>query len=137
MKLVYSDPKTGRTANVEVDANKAAMLIGMKVGDMLDGAILDMSGYKLKITGGSDKSGFPLIPSITGSIKTRMFALKSESGRNKGQYERTTVRGNTVSADTAQVNTVIVEYGSRSIDEILPPKAPKPKGEAKPDEAKK
>ena len=131
MKLVYSDPKTGRTGNSEIDANKAAVLIGMKVGDTVEGSLFDLTGYKLKITGGSDTSGFPLIPSITGSIKTKMFAVQAKSGEHKGQYERTTVRGNTIAADNMQVNTVIVEYGSRPIDEILPPKPPKAKGEAK------
>ncbi len=123
MKLVYSDTKTGRTGNSELDTNKAAVLIGMKVGETVEGSVFDLPGYKLKITGGSDKSGFPLVPSISGSIKTSMFALRAKSGANKGQYERTTVRGNTVAADTMQVNTVIVEYGSKPIDEILPPKA--------------
>jgi small subunit ribosomal protein S6e len=124
MKIVYSDPKTGRTAQLEIDAEKASALLSSKINDVIEGTIIGLHGYKLKITGGSDKSGFPLMKGIGGAIKTSAMKRTMDSGRNRGQYRRFTVRGSAISADTEQINTVIVEYGtSPSISELFPEKA--------------
>ncbi len=133
MKIVFSDPKTGRSVNMELDADRSAMFMNARINDVVDASALGMGGYKLKITGGSDKSGFPMDASIAGSGKTKVLRRISMTGRNKGQYERKTVRGSTISSDTELVNAVVVEYGEKPAGEIFPepkPKAPKG-GEAK------
>lgn len=119
MKIVYSDQKTGRSAQMELDADKSAMLMNHKINDIIDGSMLGLSGYKLKITGGSDKSGFALNKSIVGPLKTKVLRMVARSGKRKGEYERKTVRGNTISNDTELVNTVIVEYGERPAAELF------------------
>ena len=136
MKIVYSDPKTGRTAQTEVQAERSAMLLNYRINDTIDGALIGMQGYKLKITGGSDKSGFPLVKGIGGAIKTSVLRKISNSGKSKGMHERLTVRGSTISADTEQINTVIVEYGaSPSVNELFQVKE-KPAAESKKEKAK-
>ena len=120
MKIVYSDPKTGKSAVMQLDTDKSTFLLNHKLNDVIDGTVLGLSGYKLKITGGSDKSGFALNGSISGSIKTRVLRRVSNSGKNKGIHERKMVRGNTISSDTELVNTVIVEYGEKPTSEIFP-----------------
>ena len=120
MKIVYSDPKTGKSAQLQLDKDKEPMLLNHKINDVIDGAALGMSGYKLKITGGSDKSGFAMDKSITGGIKTKVLKRIAYSGKHNGQYKRSTVRGNLVSADTELVNTVIVEYGDKPTSELFP-----------------
>ncbi len=120
---MISDPKSGRSKSVELDDAKAAAFANRKIGEQIDGAALEMSGYKLKLTGGSDTSGFPMERSIDGSAKRQVLKLVAISGKMKGQHRRSTVRGNTVTVDTAQVNLLILEYGDKSIDEIMgPPK---------------
>lgn len=121
---MISDPKSGRSKSVELDDAKASAFANRKIGEQIDGAALEMPGYKLKLTGGSDTSGFPMERSIDGSAKRQVLKLVAISGKRKGQHRRSTVRGNTVTADTVQVNLSILEYGDRSIDEIMgPPKA--------------
>lgn len=120
MKIVYSDPKTGKSAQMQLDKEKEPMLMNHKINDVIDGAALGLSGYKLKITGGSDKSGFAMDKSITGGIKTKVLKRVAYSGKHKGQYKRSTVRGNLISADTELVNTVIVEYGDKPASELFP-----------------
>ncbi len=122
LKIVYSDKKSGRTAQVELDKDKSALLLNMKIGDTIEGNIVGLPGFKLKITGGSDRSGFPLDRSIQGTIKTKAFRSMGNSGKSKGILKRKTVRGNMVSQDVEQLNTVITEYGPKSIDEIFPKK---------------
>ncbi|MGB9703227.1 MAG: 30S ribosomal protein S6e [Candidatus Micrarchaeales archaeon] len=126
MILVYSDPKTGKTAQVELDEEKSRFLIGKKIGDLVDGSLINAPGYKLQITGGSDSSGFPLRKDIDGVKKVKVLVKKK-----KGIRVRKTVRGNTISQDTIQVNTKIVEYGNLPIDELF-----KKKNEEKSEEKK-
>ncbi|MCL5412260.1 MAG: 30S ribosomal protein S6e [Candidatus Marsarchaeota archaeon] len=135
MKIVYSDRKTGRSAQVEVGVDAATAIIGRRIGEAIDGAALGLPGYKLKITGGSDSSGFPLERGIGGSVKTAMLAHRSAAGRVLKSPRRRTVRGGLVAADTAQVNAVITDYGAKPLDEVLPPKAAAAKEAGKEDAA--
>ena len=122
MKIVYSDPKTGKSAQLVLEGDRAVALLNSKINDTIDGDSIGLPGYKLKITGGSDDSGFPLMKGIGGAIKTSVLRKVANSGREKGVHERLTVRGSTISADTVQVNTMIVEYGSKPVSELFPEK---------------
>lgn len=129
MKLLYSDKKTGMTSSVELDSDKAALLLNMRIGSELDGTAFGLTGYKLKITGGSDSSGFPMDSSISGQAKVRAMREKSRKGGEKGTRRMVTLRGNTITSDTKQVSAIITEYGSKPIEEIFPKKAGAPEQE--------
>ncbi len=134
MKIVYSDPKSGRTAQVELAKEKAGMVLNYKIGDTIDGGIIGLTGCKLKITGGSDNSGFPLERSIQGTIKTRTGRITA-TGKSAGTPKMQTVRGNMISTDVEQINTIIVEYGEKSADDIFPKKEQKAEALAKAEKA--
>jgi small subunit ribosomal protein S6e len=125
MKIVFSDKKSGRTAQLEIPKESEGMLIGRRIGETIDGSIAGLEGFKLQITGLSDKMGSPSRKEIDGSRK--VYALLSRGpgivGLRKGMRRRKLVRGNTISADTSQVNTVIADYGPKSLDELFPKKA--------------
>ncbi len=125
MKIVYSDQKSGRTAQMEIDGDKKALFLNRSVGDVIDGSAIGLTGYKLKITGGSSTSGFPMRKGIQGTANKGILALTSKTGKHKGEYRRKTVVGSVVSENTAQINLVITEYGDKPIDEILPKKEKK------------
>ncbi|MEM3018387.1 MAG: S6e family ribosomal protein, partial [Candidatus Bathyarchaeia archaeon] len=64
----------------------------------------------LLITGGSDKDGFPLVPSVRGSVKKRILISKGVGFRAKGcSRERRLVRGRMITDETYQVNLAIVK----------------------------
>jgi len=110
-KIVVSDPASGKAKTIDVEGDKATPLIGRKIGDVVDGAIVGMPGKKLLITGGSDKDGFPMRPDVHGGVKMRVL-LSGGAGfkpRNKGERRRKTVRGNTITEDIVQINVKIVE----------------------------
>lgn len=103
-----------KSYQIETDTDK---LIGLKIGDEFDGSIIGLPGYKLKITGGSDKDGFPMRKDIEGSRRVKVL-LSSGPGfkpRRKGERRRKSVRGNTISEDIVQVNTVVVKEGEKPI----------------------
>jgi len=92
-----------------IDQSKLSTLIGMKIGEVFDGSVIGIP-YKLKITGGSDNSGFPMRPDVQGAAK-RAILLSGPPGfwpKEDGERRRKTVRGNTISPEIVQVNVVIV-----------------------------
>jgi small subunit ribosomal protein S6e len=112
MRMVISDAKTGKSYNTEVEKGKEVFLIGKKIGDTFDGGFVGISGFKLELTGGSDKDGFPMRPDISGQARTQAL-IGSGPGvhtRFKGEKRKKTVCGNTISQSTMQVNCKVVEY---------------------------
>jgi small subunit ribosomal protein S6e len=120
-KLVISDPEEGKAIQYELDDAKTNALVGKNVGDIVEGDVLGLPGYKLKITGGSDASGFPIRPDVHGSGKKRIL-IKGPPGfksNRKGMAKRKTVRGRELSLGISQVNMRIEEKGSTPLEELV------------------
>ncbi|MGC8548029.1 MAG: S6e family ribosomal protein [Candidatus Micrarchaeia archaeon] len=126
MKIVYSDKKTGKTAQAEVPQERESLLIGNAIGDVIDGTVIGLDAYKLQITGLSDKAGIPSSKSIDASRKVYAFISKGK----KGIRARRLLRGRVISQDTEQINTVIVEYGTKPVEELFKKKAAEQESEA-------
>jgi small subunit ribosomal protein S6e len=106
-KLTISD-KSGKTIAQELKDKSAQPLLGTKVGSILDSSIVGVAGGKLKITGGSDKSGTPMRPDVHGGVKK--YVLLSTGVGNRSQARiRKLVRGNMVTEEIYQLNSVLVE----------------------------
>lgn len=120
-KAVIADTKNGKSFNTIVSGQHANRLLGMKIGDEFDGLFVSLPGYKLKITGGSDKDGFPMRGDLPGQQRKKVVlsggvGFHPDTG---GQRKRKQLRGNTISADIVQVNMSVTSYGPRSIEEQL------------------
>ena len=120
-KLVISDPEEGKAIQYELDDAKTNALVGKRVGEIVEGDVLGLPGYKLRITGGSDKSGFPIRPDVHGSGKKRVLIRGAPGFRpkRKGIAKRKTVRGSELSPDISQVNMRVEEKGSTPIEELI------------------
>ncbi|NPA96554.1 MAG: 30S ribosomal protein S6e [Crenarchaeota archaeon] len=95
---------------IRVGGDKAMKLVGLRIGDVIDASIVGLPGKKLEIRGGSDLAGFPMRPDIPGPVK-KYVLLSSGPGfrpREKGERRRKLVRGNTISEDIVQINTILV-----------------------------
>ena len=103
-KLTISDIK-GKSVTKELKDTDVNQLLGLQIGAETDASVVGLNG-KLKITGGSDKSGVPLRSDIHGA--TRKYVLLSRGiglqAAEKGQRVRKLMRGNTISEETYQVN---------------------------------
>jgi len=110
-KIIISDPETGSSQSVEVEGARAVPLVGRSIGDIIDGSIVGMSGYKLQITGGSDRDGFPMRPDIHGGVRTRIIVSGGVGFHpsRRGERRRKTLRGRVVTEDIVQINMKIVE----------------------------
>jgi small subunit ribosomal protein S6e len=110
-KVVVSDPQAGTSSVVELEENRASSLIGRKIGEVVDGSLVNLSGYKAQISGGSDKDGFPMRPSVHGGVRRRVV-LSGGVGfnpRDEGVRKRKTIRGNVITDEILQINMKIVE----------------------------
>ncbi|MEM2738899.1 MAG: 30S ribosomal protein S6e [Candidatus Bathyarchaeia archaeon] len=119
-KVIVSDPEDGTSKTVELEDARAAPLIGKKIGDIVDGAILGLAGYKVQITGGSDKDGFPMRPNVHGGVR-RNVVLSGGVGFNpekEGERRRKKVRGNVITDEITQINMKIVEKPKAKKTEI-------------------
>jgi small subunit ribosomal protein S6e len=120
-KVIVSDPQTGTSKVVEVEEARAVPFIGKKIGETMDGAVVDLPATKLQIMGGSDKDGVPMKPNVHGGVR-RKVVLSDGVGFNAkrgGERRRKAVRGNTITDEIVQINIKIVEQPN------------KPKAEAK------
>ena len=75
-KAVINDEKNGKSYQVSVSGHHANSLIGKKIGDVVDGIFVGLPGYKLAITGGSDKDGFP-IKDLPGPRRKRLLTAQA------------------------------------------------------------
>ena len=115
-KIIVSDPETGTSKVIELEEGRAVPLIGRRVGETIDGAMVDLPAHKLQIMGGSDKDGVPMRPSVHGGVR-RNVMLSGGVGfnpENKGERKRKAVRGNVVTDEIVQINTKIVEKPKKS-----------------------
>ena len=103
-KLTISDIK-GKSVSKELKDSDANPLLGLQLGNETDAVIVGLSG-KLKLTGGSDKSGVPMRNDIHGAARKYVLLSKGVGLQDAetGQRVRKLMRGNTVSEEIYQVN---------------------------------
>ena len=103
-KLTISDIK-GKSISKELKDSDANPLLGLQLGNETDATIVGLSG-KLKLTGGSDKSGIPMRDDIHGGARKRVLLSKGVGlqAAETGQRVRKLMRGNTISEEIYQVN---------------------------------
>jgi len=110
-KIIVSDPETGKSQSVEIEGTRAVPLIGRKLGEVIDGSVIGLSEYQLKISGGSDRDGFPMRPNVHGGVRVRVILSEGVGFQpsKKGERQRKTLRGNVITEDIVQINMKIVE----------------------------
>lgn len=109
-KVVVSDAKTGKSEVLEAKDSTAQLFLGRRLGDTID---LNAVGtnYKVKITGGSDKAGFPMRADVLGGGKRYVLLTEGVGLRHteEGEKKRKFVRGSLVTEEIYQLNAVKVE----------------------------
>ena len=103
-KLTVSDIK-GKSVTKELKDNDVNPLLGLQIGNDADASIVGLEG-KMKVTGGSDKSGIPMRPDLHGMARKHILIPKGVGLQDtvKGLRKRKLVRGNTISEEIYQIN---------------------------------
>ena len=116
-KVIVSDPQAGTSKIVELEEARAAPLIGRRVGETMDGSVVDLPAHTVQILGGSDKDGVPMRGNVHGGVRRRVV-LSGGAGfnaKNKGERKRKTVRGNVITDEIAQINLKITERPASAV----------------------
>jgi len=123
-KISISDPKTRKAYQKEVD-EAASGLVGKKISEKIQGDIIGLAGYEIEVTGGSDKDGFPMRKDIEGVGRKRVLVSEGPGFKPtmKGERQRKSIRGNTVSAQISQINVKVTKSGEKTIEELWGVKA--------------
>jgi len=103
-KLTISDIK-GKSITKELKDSDANPLLGLELGNETDASVVGLQG-KLKLTGGSDKSGVPMRSDIHGSARKYTLLTKGVGlqAAEIGQRIRKLMRGNLISEEIYQIN---------------------------------
>jgi small subunit ribosomal protein S6e len=133
-KVVLSDTKTGMAYNLAVTGGAAGSFVGKKIGDEVDGGPVGLAGYRMRITGGTDRVGTPARKDIPGMARRKVL-LSGGRGYHpvhEGERRRKSVRGSEITGDFVQINAVVSAWGEKPLAEQLG----KPAGEGKEEAAK-
>ena len=108
-----------KDGNVYQTESEVENFVGKQIGETFNGEVLELNGYKLEITGGSDTSGFPMRKSIESNERRRVLIDDGAGIRpeEQGDRRRKSVHGNTVSNNIEQLNVKVVEEGGKSLEE--------------------
>ncbi|MBU0591783.1 30S ribosomal protein S6e [Candidatus Micrarchaeota archaeon] len=122
MRIVISEPASGKSYQVELPKDKEALIVGKRMGEELDGNLVGAAGYMLELTGGSDTSGFPMKVEVHGSSKKSILMTKGVgfNTKRKGERRRKHIRGNTYSSEIMQVNVKVKQAGPTPLDQLFP-----------------
>jgi small subunit ribosomal protein S6e len=134
-KVVVSDPKSGRAYNVDASGGAAGAIVGKRIGDEIDAGTLGLAGYKILITGASDRTGITAKKGLPGAGRKKLL-LAGGIGFHPsmdGERRRKTIRAGEITQDFVQINTQVTAYGEKTLDEIFP----KVEGKKKEDKEKK
>jgi small subunit ribosomal protein S6e len=131
-KLCIADPKKGRSYQKEVKDDEASPFVGMKIDDAVKGELIGLPGFELKITGGSDKCGFPMRHGILGIRKriniysgvgfrgkSRLLKKGKKTKRLKGLKKRKTICGHKINESVSQINMIVVKEGAKPLNEVM------------------
>jgi len=106
-KVVISDAATGKSEVMEAKDSQTQIFMGRKIGEVIDLSVIGQN-YKVRLTGGSDRAGFPMRGDIMGTGKRHVLMTKGVGFKNatEGEKRRKLVRGSTVTEEVYQLNAV-------------------------------
>ena len=110
----------GKTYQKSITEQQAKSFYGLNIGENVKGEVIDLHGYELLVTGGSDYCGFPMRKGILG-IRKRISILKGVGfrGFEKGVKNRKTVCGHKITEQIVQVNLKISKEGNKPLSELF------------------
>jgi small subunit ribosomal protein S6e len=121
-KVVVSDPKSGRAYNVDASGGAAGAIVGKRIGDEIDAGTLGLAGYKILITGASDRTGITAKKGLPGAGRKKLL-LAGGTGFHPsmdGERRRKTIRSSEITQDFVQINARVTTYGEKKLDELFP-----------------
>eukprot|EP00032_Breviata_anathema_P001197 JZ551973.1.p1 GENE.JZ551973.1~~JZ551973.1.p1 ORF type:complete len:229 (+),score=97.21 JZ551973.1:23-709(+) len=121
MKLNIANPATGLQRNIDFpDEKKLAPLYEKRIAQEVPLDFLGdpYKGYVVKITGGNDKQGFPMMQGVMANQRVHLLLDARHPcyrPKREGERKRKAVRGCIIGSDLATVSCIIVKRGEQEI----------------------
>jgi small subunit ribosomal protein S6e len=121
MKLNIAYPLTGQQKCIEIDDDKKLLpFFDKRISAEIPGDSLgaEWKGYVLKIAGGNDKQGFPMMQGVLCNHRVRLLFSEGMScfrARRTGERKRKSVRGCIVGADLSVMHLIVTKKGEQEI----------------------
>ena len=84
-KVVVSD-SNGVSISQEIKDKSAQPLLGSKLGDIIDSSVFGFKDGRIKLTGGSDKSGTPMRSDLHGGSKKYILMTTGVGAKKHGTW---------------------------------------------------
>merc|ERR1711992_202767 len=130
MKLNVSYPANGTQKMIEMeDDRKLRVFFDKKMAQEVSAESLggQWKGYVVRISGGNDKQGFPMMQGVMTNGRVRLLLSKGHKtyrARRTGERKRKSCRGCIVDSNLSVLNLVIVKKGDEEIpgltDRVVP-----------------
>lgn len=120
-QLNIANPATGCQKLIEIeDERKVRAFYDKRISDEVSAESLgdEWKGYVLKITGGNDEQGFPMMQGVLTAGRVRLLLDDRHPcyrPRRAGERRRKSVRGCIVAGDLSVLNLVIVKQGEADV----------------------
>jgi len=121
MKFSISDPTTGQVKVIDEESDRVIQpFMGKRMGTEMDGSLLSpaFKGYVLRVSGGNDKQGFPMMQGILTANRVRLLfkkGMKTFRERRAGSRKRKSVRGAITDHDLAVMQLTVVKKGDADV----------------------
>ena len=124
--------KEGKCYKTEIKYQHAAPLMGLNIGEKVDGSKLGLEGYELQVTGGMDYCGFPMRSGILGQRKKiNIYKSTGFKGALKGIKRRKTVCGHKVNEKISAINLKVLKEGAKKLADMFGKEKPEARNEEK------
>jgi small subunit ribosomal protein S6e len=122
LNIAYPKNGTLKPFNIDDDVLRKTNLFDHRLGQEVDGAMFgkEFTGYVFRLTGGSDKEGFPMVKGVLAASRVSLLLARGASGFNafrgrSGERRRKNIRGCIVGPDIAMLNLVVIKKGEAPI----------------------
>ncbi|CAJ0949109.1 unnamed protein product, partial [Mesorhabditis belari] len=134
MKLLVSYPATGQNKVIDIeDEKKIRPFYEKRMAQEVEADALgdEWKGYVVRISGGNDKQGFPMMQGVLTNGRVRLLLKKGQKcyrQRRTGERKRKSVRGCIVDQNLSILNLVVVKKGEQDIEGLTDTVIPRVKG---------
>ena len=121
LRVIIGDSESGKCYQKTVPKDETKALFGLQIGETFKGELVGLTGYELKVTGGSDSDGFPMRSDVRGSGKRKALLCGGVGHKQKchGERRKKTVCSHTVDESTSQLNVRVEKTGRKKLEELF------------------
>lgn len=130
-KINVHCPATGGSKSYQIDEfTKCQNVHGMRISQIVDGGFIspELAGCQLRICGGNDAQGFPMLQGVLKNGRVRLILHKGSKcfrERRTAEPRRKSVRGCIVGPDLHALNLALIDANGKEIPQLTDVSLPK------------